>query len=289
MARFTLTDRFENVISAVIEGENFKSFPLLARMNFLKADVLQTYDVENGKATNFKTKVLGDGVGYESEITFINNGDITDSAIQRATMKITQDIYTQIEKDILTEALKTTGDYEQGANDFLLMKDNDLVPRAVPQYETRMMDDLLLEQVLINPDTGIIIGNIAPEFEIVMDMATNEVKVYGVVRVLYTFSGKGFIKVVKGENKPKPVPVESVTVSQKTMSLSIGESKQLTATVLPENADDKTVTWTSSDDTKATVDGTGKVTAVAEGTAKITATAGGKTATCEVTVKPASK
>ena len=56
----------------------------------------------------------------------------------------------------------------------------------------------------------------------------------------------------------------------------------------PDNATDKTVTWTSDKPAVATVDATGKVTAVAEGEATITAKAGDKTATCKVTVKAAA-
>ena len=52
----------------------------------------------------------------------------------------------------------------------------------------------------------------------------------------------------------------------------------------PDNATDKTVTWSIDKTSVATVDATGKVTAVAEGTATITAKAGDKTATCKVTV-----
>lgn len=86
------------------------------------------------------------------------------------------------------------------------------------------------------------------------------------------------------------VAVTSVTVSSKTLNLEVGQTRTLTATVKPDNATDKTVTWTSSNDKVATVvDGT--VAAVGEGTATITATAAnGKKDTCKVTVKvPAHK
>lgn len=81
------------------------------------------------------------------------------------------------------------------------------------------------------------------------------------------------------------VAVTSVTVSSKTLNLEVGQTRTLTATVTPDNATDKTVTWTSSNDKVATVvDGT--VAAVGEGTATITATAAnGKKDTCKVTVK----
>lgn len=90
--------------------------------------------------------------------------------------------------------------------------------------------------------------------------------------------------------KAKTVAVTSVAVSPKTLNLEVGQTRTLTATVTPDNATDKTVTWTSSNDKVATVvDGT--VAAVGEGTATITATAAnGKKDTCKVTVKvPAHK
>lgn len=80
-----------------------------------------------------------------------------------------------------------------------------------------------------------------------------------------------------------PIPVDSITLDRNKLELVIGENTMLTATVLPENATDKTVTWTSSDDTVASIED-GIVTALAEGEASITATAGDKSATCTVTV-----
>ena len=86
------------------------------------------------------------------------------------------------------------------------------------------------------------------------------------------------------------VPVESVSVSgdgvkDGKLSLKSGASAQLTATVKPDNATDRKVTWTSSDSSVANVMGTGVVTAGSKaGTATIKATAGGKSASVQVTV-----
>ncbi len=79
------------------------------------------------------------------------------------------------------------------------------------------------------------------------------------------------------------VPSESVTLDKTTLSLAVGETAQLTATVKPDNATDKNVVWTSSDESVAKVTN-GKVTAIKSGNATITASCGGKTAECAVTV-----
>ena len=81
--------------------------------------------------------------------------------------------------------------------------------------------------------------------------------------------------------------VSEVTLDKTDLPLFVGNTDTLTATVKPEDAANKALTWTSSDDKIATVDQTGKVTAVAPGTATITAAAtdgSGVTATCKVTV-----
>lgn len=83
------------------------------------------------------------------------------------------------------------------------------------------------------------------------------------------------------------IPVESVTVSEESIEIKIGETFTLTATVLPENAEDKTVTWSSSDNAIATVSDDGVVTGVAVGNATIVAAAGQRTAVCSVKVSGA--
>lgn len=80
------------------------------------------------------------------------------------------------------------------------------------------------------------------------------------------------------------IAVTSVTLDKTTLRLEVGGTETLVATVTPDNATDKTVTWSSSDSAVATVDDTGKVTAVMKGDATITAKAGSKTETCKVVV-----
>ncbi len=86
-----------------------------------------------------------------------------------------------------------------------------------------------------------------------------------------------------------PVAVTGVTLAPATASVVVGATTQLTPTVAPAGAWDKSVTYTTSDATKATVSATGLVTGVAAGTATITATTkdGAKTATSAITVTAA--
>ena len=84
---------------------------------------------------------------------------------------------------------------------------------------------------------------------------------------------------------PTEVAVESVTVTPASLTLKANAAPaQLAAVVAPENATNKTVTWSVDNAAVATVDAAGVVTPVSGGKAIVTATAGGKTATCEVTV-----
>ena len=81
------------------------------------------------------------------------------------------------------------------------------------------------------------------------------------------------------------IAVTEVSLDKSEATLTAKDATlALNVTVLPEDAADKTVTWSTSDENVATVDANGVVTAVANGTATITATAGGFSATCEVTV-----
>lgn len=85
------------------------------------------------------------------------------------------------------------------------------------------------------------------------------------------------------------VEVSGISLDKETLDLVVDETQQLTATVTPEDADDKTVVWTSDNTDVVTVNEEGVVTAVAAGEAVVTAAAGEKTATCTVTVTESVK
>lgn len=83
-------------------------------------------------------------------------------------------------------------------------------------------------------------------------------------------------------------PVTGVRLDKTEVTLNIAESTVLQATVLPADASNQAVEWSSSNDDIATIDNGGKITAVAIGNAIITVTTtdGSHTATCQVIVKP---
>ena len=90
-----------------------------------------------------------------------------------------------------------------------------------------------------------------------------------------------------GKFETTSIAVERITLSQSSATLTEGETLVLTATVTPDDAADKSISWSSSNPSVATVDNTGKVTAIAKGTATITAMAkdgSGASASCEIVV-----
>jgi len=86
----------------------------------------------------------------------------------------------------------------------------------------------------------------------------------------------------------EPKKVTGVTLNKTTLTLKVGLTETLSAAVMPSDASDKAVTWSSDNTAVAAVSSGGVVTAVKEGTATITVTTadGGFTATCAVTVVP---
>ena len=89
-----------------------------------------------------------------------------------------------------------------------------------------------------------------------------------------------------------PVLVSAITINETNAELIVGDNLQLQATIAPDNATDKSVTWSSTNEAVAVVDENGLVTAVGSGTCQVKATANdgsGKTASCLVTVEKNNK
>ena len=86
--------------------------------------------------------------------------------------------------------------------------------------------------------------------------------------------------------QPQDVPVQSITVTPASITAKVGEGPiQLTATVLPANATNKTVTWISKNEQVVKVDSSGKVTIIGAGETAIEAKAGEKTFTVQVKIE----
>ena len=141
---------------------------------------------------------------------------------------------------------------------------------AAPTYAVTFADDLA-EPTLwtASPNTGVTKGQ----------------------TVTVTYSGTKKVLGVKAEKKASTVPVTAITLNKTATTiykLNDNSTETLSVTaVTPDEATDKTYTWSSDDITKATVDQNGVVTAVAEGTAHIRATANdgsGVYGECTVTV-----
>lgn len=88
-------------------------------------------------------------------------------------------------------------------------------------------------------------------------------------------------------SKQSTVNVSGISLNKTSLSLVSTKTEKLIATVLPNNASNKKVIWTSSNSSVASVDASGLVTAKSEGTATITATTedGKHTSSCKVSVQ----
>ncbi len=109
-------------------------------------------------------------------------------------------------------------------------------------------------------------------------------KAYGTAKIMVTTKDQNCTRICTVT--VKPIAVTGVELNTKKATIGIGETCQLTARILPENATNKNVTWTTNNPKVATVEN-GVVTGVANGTAVIIVKTedAAKTASCTVTVK----
>ena len=114
-------------------------------------------------------------------------------------IKLYISIYKQVEKELFDLAKVVTGDYVQGANDIMFVKNNDFVQLSVPVFQTDHFDaEDTFDKIVINPDTAILIGSLVPEFVITKQANTNKVRVYGTLTVEGGFFGTGVVKKIGG-------------------------------------------------------------------------------------------
>lgn len=93
------------------------------------------------------------------------------------------------------------------------------------------------------------------------------------------------VEPAKPSSEPTTIAIQSINLSNESLTLTVGDTKTLNVTFTPSNATDKGVEWQSTNSGVASVNNNGLVTAKAAGTTTITASAGGKVKYCNVTVK----
>lgn len=90
--------------------------------------------------------------------------------------------------------------------------------------------------------------------------------------------------------KPTTVAVTGIQINENIETLEVGNNKILTATITPDNATDKSITWKSSDESIATISTTGELIAKKPGIVDITvASSNGKTSSIKINIKETPK
>lgn len=140
-------------------------------------------------------------------------------------------------------------------------------------------------EATVNPDNAI---------DKTVTWTSSNTMVASVLNGIVTANGVGSTNIIaKAGNKTAicnitviPTSVESIILNNNTLSLSVGDSYKLTATVSPSYATNNTVTWTSSDPAVTVIDGVLKVVSVSTNNIIITAQAEDKSAICMLTIIP---
>ena len=215
----------------------------------------------------------------KDETTYVKKFDITKNTYAetpQVQVKIDTGIDTFMVGDKITVHMKGVASKKFAAE--LYIVDTSEAANYWSSLAIKSADDDGKEVLDINTEF-----NITKTFEIT---STNKGKVSDVKFAINGTDGDETIKIKCTEfsiARDGIIKVEKVELNKTSATPTVGDTIELTATVTPDNATDKTVTWDSSDKTVATVEN-GKVTTLKKGTSKITAKAGDVEAVCEITV-----
>ena len=293
---YTITKDGKTVRGGKYDDVTIKADDVSLEGTTIYGDLTIHKDVKNGDATLEDVTVRGNVYVYgggDSSVIFdgcdikgdiIANKEVTSQAVNLVFRNST-DVDGKIRvrnNTIITSSYKL---------DSIVMEDTDAdleLKANVAYLEFTKKGELSIDNHTVDSLT---IGGSAKNSEIAM-------KNGAVIKTLtaksdVTVSGKGTIEktsgsgdITKGNEITVGVAVTGVTLDKNEASITVGDKVTLTATVTPDNAANKKVTWDSSNEEVATVDENGVVTGLKAGDATITVKTedGGKTAECKVTV-----
>ena len=298
----------------VLEGKGSSLSSFRSNMSALSTSAENVYEVEKMENLNqvfeqianslsetkyvqkFLLSISGLGEGELCRFTFDNVSSYKDSKLyiegtyRRRDKALTNIRYVGLSSSSGSELLgvfnEESGKYDY-AFDGLKSDDGTLIPTTMVQHwftdEGTWQD--VDDEFFFNPDDATL-EKIKRSAAIMLNLDCSK-SMNGQKLTTLKEAANKFVQTL-AENSVDPSEVSSVTLDKSNLSLQIGESTVLNATVIPSTAKLKTVTWSSSNPSVATVDGNGRINAVALGKTNIIATTkdGGFTATCEITVIP---
>lgn len=232
MADFNITDRYAQQIENVTINEGLDSlFPLLSRIPKSSGDVLQTVDLlgyPEAKLQGEPNEVLEvdedsyetltiQGFGFGVELR--NAGNLTAGGIQNALITVRNTLWQTLEAHLIWGRVhssmakshirgavikrNTADKFTQSGKDILFVEENDFAPvvdgitkietQSFKHYNTEGINEF--DKILINPEKGILLGDLTPQFKITQDLRSNIVVVYGTISVAGGFFNDGAIKV----------------------------------------------------------------------------------------------
>ncbi len=151
-------------------------------------------------------------------------------------------------------------------------------------------ESYILKNYAISPsnasEKGVTWKSSSPSVATVSESGEVEAIAIGTTTITVTTEDGGKTATCSVTVKAKVIPVQSVSLDRTSITMTEGDAQTLIATVTPENATDKSVTWSSSNTSVASVSSSGVMTAKSAGTATITVNTndGRKTAACSVIV-----
>ena len=139
-------------------------------------------------------------------------------------------------------------------------------------------------------EKGVTWKSSSPSVATVSESGEVEALAVGTTTITITTEDGGKTSSCEVTVKAKVIPVQSVSLNKTSLTMTVGDTQTLTATVTPDNATDKSVTWSSTDTSVAEVSTSGLVIAKSTGEATIMVATNdhAKTAICKVTVLPIS-
>ena len=262
-------------------GEQYKISEILEKLELEKVDLVARKNGEIPSAQEYINHLINKGIITIADVTDIDDNN----------------------KNIVVEGYLFLVEKEENGNIKITYQGKaDNKPRIAKLQVTGTTIDSISVKVVASNSNGASykysIKNVTTgetSFTEVTTLNTNEYTFTGltinneyIIQVELITADGGDTKETEGI-KTEPPKVTSITLDKTNIDLVKGGTDIITATVLPEEATDKTITWTSSNEAVVTVDDSGNITAVGEGVAIITVTSNEVntvTATCNITVTP---